>query len=273
VPELPEVETVRRDLERYVLGTTVVGAEVTGTRTVRRQDPVAFIDEVSGHRFEGFSRRGKYLFAQFDGGKRMAVHLRMSGQLLLRGRHDELRVKHTHAVLDLDSGESLHFVDPRTFGELWMTTDSVEELNHIGPDALDELGDVDRLRRRLSGRRSGLKTLLMNQSVLAGIGNIYSDEILFRAGLRLTRTPDSLADPELAQLHVAIGEVLREAVQARGSSLADGQYVDLHGRSGTAQRQHRVYARGTQPCRRCDRPVDRIKVGGRSSFFCANCQS
>jgi len=272
VPELPEVETVRRDLQEHIVGATIVSAAVHGHRTVRRQKPDQFISAVSGRKLISTSRRGKYLFIEMDDGNRLAVHLRMSGQLLLRSNHHFDRIKHTHAILDLDSGASLHFVDPRTFGELWVSTASIPELDHVGPDALDELGTVIDLRRRLGTRRSGLKAILMNQAVLSGIGNIYSDEILFQARLRLTRTPESLNRPALARLHQAINNVLTEAVERRGSSLSDEQYVDLFGKVGTAQASHCVYAREGSPCVVCERKIERVKFAGRSSFYCRNCQ-
>ncbi len=272
MPELPEVETIRRDLEHEVAGKTIVSVRVDGTRTVRRQDPEKFTEAVAGKRVQRFRRHGKFLFMDLDDGAVVALHLRMSGQLLWTPDASSPVVKHTHARIEFDNGEELRFVDPRTFGELWRTTRTAPELAHLGPDALNDVAGPAELGKRLSGRRSGLKTLLLNQAVIAGIGNIYSDEILFRARLRQTRTPDSLSKPALSRLWEAVTDVLREAVERRGSTLADQQYVDLYGRVGTAQREHDVYAREGQPCVVCERPIERIQIAGRSSFFCRKCQ-
>ena len=178
------------------------------------------------------------------------------------------RVKHTHVVLAFDDdGPQLRFVDPRTFGELFVA----ERCPWDGaPDALGI--SVDDLRRVLAGRSTGLKVLLMDQRRIAGVGNIYSDEALWRAGLRGDRPAGSLRLPLVRRLHEALAQVLVEAVQHRGSSLADAQYRDLFGQVGGFASRHAVYAREGQPCLRCGRAITRRKVAGRSHFSCSRCQ-
>jgi formamidopyrimidine-DNA glycosylase len=277
VPELPEVETVRRDLEREVVGRWFATVTVTGRRTVRRQDPAELVGRVGGVHVVRAGRRGKYLELGLDSGDRLVVHLRMSGQLRLHGP-DDPQAPHTHAVLGLDDGREVRFVDPRTFGELFVVAPDDEavlapSLATIGPDPFADTITARSFAALLARRRQPLKGFLMDSRNLAGIGNIYSDEILFAAGLRHDRPADSLDGRERGRLLRATGEVLAAAVEARGSSLADAQYVDLYGRTGTYQLQHRVYAREGQPCVRCGRPVVRARFQQRSTFSCSRCQA
>jgi formamidopyrimidine-DNA glycosylase len=180
--------------------------------------------------------------------------------------------RHTHAVLGLSDGRELRFVDPRTFGELFVADSPVAALAHLGPDPLSDGWSAAVLGRALAGRKGRLKLLLMDQRFVAGIGNIYSDEALFEAGLRFDRPAGTLASDEVARLHRAVRSTLREAVALRGSSLRDAQYVDLFGAPGEYQSRHRVYGREGEPCPRCGGPVRRISLGGRSTFLCEACQ-
>ena len=272
MPELPEVEVVRRGLEREVAGRTVTAVAVTGARTVRRQAPGALVDRLRGATLGPAGRIGKFLLVPLDGGAdTLVIHLRMSGQLLLTAPEWPL-ARHTHAVLRLSDGRELRFVDPRTFGELFVAPSPVAALAHLGPDPLSAGWSAAVLRRGLAGRRGRLKLLLMDQGFVAGIGNIYSDEALFEARLRFDRPAGSLSGEEVARLHRAVRKTLREAVDQRGSSLRDAQYVDLFGEPGDYQARHRVYGREGQPCLRCGAPVRRISLGGRSTFLCETCQ-
>ena len=276
MPELPEVETIRRGLEREVVGKRVKTAQVTGTRTIRRQTKKQFIAKLEGRKIMGIDRRGKYLLLKLDTGDILVIHLRMSGQLL-RAQAKDAVVKHTHVVLTFTQGGQLRFVDPRTFGELFITTPDdltkdVTELADLGMDPVDEPVSWVKFREQLLRRPTKLKTLLMDQSFLAGIGNIYSDEILWEAGLRHDRTPQTLSTMEIRRLYRAIVEVLHEAVKHRGSTLPDEGYVDLHGKPGEFQLLHQAYNRDGQACRRCRTPIVREKVGQRSTFYCPNCQ-
>ena len=276
MPELPEVETIRRGLEREVVGKRIKTVEVHGTRTVRRQTKKQLISRLEGVKITGVDRRGKYLVLKLDSAELLVIHLRMSGQLLRATPKDPV-IKHTHVVISFTQGGQLRFVDPRTFGEVFVTvkdelTSAIPELADLGMDPLDEPISWVTFGQRLLARTTKLKQLLMDQSFIAGIGNIYSDEILWEAGLRHDRTPQTLSSMEVRRLYRAVVEVLHEAVKHRGSTLGDQQYVDLHGKPGEYQTMHQVYDREGQACRRCRAVITKAKVAGRSSYFCPACQ-
>jgi len=287
MPELPEVETLRRDLEKEVIGKRIKAVEVTGARAVRRHKVTAdFVGRLEGRKITGIQRRGKYLVVALEpapapSGEKLSdvlvVHLGMSGQLLRAKSAKEALAKHTHVVITFSQGGQLRFVDPRTFGELFVTAaDEVEkvvpELAHLGFDPIDDVMSWNRFSDLLHAKRTKLKPLLMDQQFLAGIGNIYADEILWGAGLRYDRLSDSLSSQEARRLYRSIVETLQEAIKHRGSSLADEQYRDLFGEVGDFQNQHKVYDREGQPCRRCRSPIARVKLSGRSTFLCEQCQ-
>ena len=252
------------------MGAQVLSVVVTGARTVRRQDPGELVARLAGARLTAAGRAGKYLLVALDGGPdTLVVHLRMSGQLILTAP-EAPRPAHTHAVIHLADGRELRFVDPRTFGELFV---SREPPGPMGADPSDPGWRPTDLAGVVAGRQARLKSLLMDQRRLAGLGNIYSDEALFAAGLRFDRPAGSLGHREVARLHGAIVETLAAAVTHRGSTLGDGGYVDLHGRPGAHQDHHRVYAREGRPCLRCGRTVVRLRLGNRSTFLCPSCQS
>ena len=283
MPELPEVETIRRDLEKEIVGKRISSVEATGTRTIRRhRNRPQFIAKLEGHRITKVDRRGKYLLLLLDSGDVLVVHLGMSGQLLLDSTGKEPRPKHTHVAMRFDLGRNKHaevrFVDPRTFGEMFVTTPEsleadVPELGHLGFDPLTGVMSWVHFGELLRTKRRKLKDLLMDQKFLAGIGNIYSDEILWEAGLRYDRTSDSLSSQEVRRLYRAMHDVLQEAIKHRGSSLADEQYRDLFGEVGEFASKHQVFAREGQRCRRCRHAITRIKYGGRSHFLCEQCQT
>jgi formamidopyrimidine-DNA glycosylase len=278
MPELPEVEVMRRDLEHEVAGKKIKTVEVRGLRSIRRHaNKKEFIAALEGHRIKSVRRRGKYLVLKLDGDTALVVHLGMSGRLLREKSAKTPYPKHTHVVLTFSEGGQLRFVDPRTFGEMFVTDydaidNEVSELAHLGVDPLDEAMSWHSFGRTIIAKHVKLKTLLMDQKFVAGIGNIYSDEILFAAGLRWDRSSDSLSDQEIRRLSRAIVETLQDAVKYRGSSLADEQYVDLFGKPGEFQHHHQVYDREGKQCPRCRRPLVRARYGNRSTFFCASCQ-
>jgi formamidopyrimidine-DNA glycosylase len=277
MPELPEVEVVRRDLEREIVGKRIKGVEVDGMRTVRRHhNRKQFIARLEGKKITGVERRGKYLLARLEGGDVLVIHLGMSGQLLRAKTARETRAKHTHVIITFSQGGQLRFIDPRTFGEMFVTEadalNKVSELNHLGIDPLENAMSWEQFGQLISQRHAKLKPLLMDQKFLAGIGNIYSDEILWGAGLRWDRMSDSLSSQEVRRLYRAMVEILQDAVKYRGSSLADEQYVDLFGKPGDYQHHHKVYARDGETCRRCRHVIRRERVGGRSTFYCEACQ-
>ncbi|HWE54748.1 MAG TPA: bifunctional DNA-formamidopyrimidine glycosylase/DNA-(apurinic or apyrimidinic site) lyase [Acidimicrobiales bacterium] len=274
MPELAEVETIRRDVEAEYAGRRITRVTATGPRSVRRHpDPAQFEARIQGRVLTGTARWGKYLVLDLDNGDAVVAHMGMSGQLLRTGA-DEPVQKHTHVRLQFDTGPDLRFVDPRTFGQMWVTTPAggrIPELSHLGFDPLADPDAEARLRKVLA-RPTRLKPLLMDQSRVAGIGNMYADEILHAARLRPDRAAASLSAPETGRLYRSMVAVLDDAVRHRGSSLADEQYRDLFGRIGRYQEHHRVYAREGAPCLRCGTAITRVKANGRSSFFCPGCQ-
>jgi len=278
VPELPEVETIRRDLEKEAVGRRIKTVEVKGKRSVRRHKTgTEFRARLEGRRISSVRRAGKYLLVGMDDTDVLVVHLGMSGQLLRAKSPKDPLARHTHVVITFTQGGQLRFVDPRTFGEMFVTTPAelgteVPELAHLGFDPIEDVMSWAQFGVMLANRHSALKALLMDQKFVAGIGNIYADEILFAAGLRYDRPSDSLSAQEVRRLYRAMVETLIEAVKFRGSSLADQQYRDLYGETGSYQGEHQVYDREGQPCRRCRATVVRVRSGGRSTFLCEHCQ-
>ena len=277
MPELPEVEVLRRDLERDITGRHIKTVEVETPRLVRRhKDKKEFIDRLEGKKVVGVDRRGKYLLCRLDGGEVLVIHLGMSGQLRRAKTAREAKMKHTHVIIGFQQGGQLRFIDPRTFGEMFVAEtdaiDKIKELSHLGIDPYDHPISWDEFGALVVSRKAKLKPLLMDQKFIAGIGNMYSDEILWGAGLRWDRTSDSLQAQEIRRLYRSLIEVLQEAVKFRGSTLSDGQYVDLFGQPGEYQTYHNAYDREGKPCPRCRQPLVRERVASRSTYFCASCQ-
>jgi len=277
MPELPEVEVLRRDLEKEIVGKKIKTVEVAGLRSIRRhKQKKDFIGALEGHKFVSVARRGKYLVLRLDGPEALIVHLGMSGQLLKAKSARDKAPKHTHVVITFTQGGLMRFVDPRTFGEMFITSydelEQVEELAHLGLDPLETALSWELFGRMLAEHKMRLKALLMDQKFIAGIGNIYSDEILFQAGLRWDRMSDSLSQQEVRRLYRAIVEILQDAVKYRGSSLSDEQYRDLFGQLGDYQHHHQVYDREGLACVRCRRVLVRARFSNRSTFFCEACQ-
>ena len=280
MPELPEVETVRRGIERLVVGRRFEHVEVGRERTVRRTSARAVIDGLTGASLVGMERRGKYLIGRLDTGDGLMVHLRMSGQLLVAPA-DVARPLHTHVAARLSGpgpAVELRFVDPRTFGEVVVFDPArveieVPELARLGVDPIADGLDRATLARLLRGRHRQLKALLLDQHVIAGLGNIYTDEVLHRARLHPFRLASSLGPARVAALHEAITTVLRSAIDAGGSTLSDAQYVDIAGATGSYQDDHSVYGRAGLPCPTCSTGTIRhLTAAGRSTFVCVRCQ-
>lgn len=277
MPELPEVETVRRGLERFVVGRRVQRVEVGRERTVRRTSREAVIAGLTDTTILAANRRGKYLLLPLDSGDEVMIHLRMSGQLLVAAAGAP-RPSHTHVVLHLDDGNELWFVDPRTFGEVVVfdpTHVDVElpDVARLGPDPIADEITLRQLRGMLRSRRRLLKPLLLDQHVIAGIGNIYADEILHAARLRPDRMSDELSPAAERRLHESIHLVLAAAIDAGGSSLGDNQYVDLFGAGGSYQDVHAVYGRTGERCRTCGVGWIRRTISAqRSTHYCPRCQ-
>jgi formamidopyrimidine-DNA glycosylase len=276
MPELPEVETIRRELDREVVGKRVKTTEVKGLRSIRRHtNKKQLTSRLDGTKITGVERRGKNLIMKLDSGDLLVVHLGMSGQLLRLTSKDPVD-KHDHVIITFTQAGQLRFRDPRTFGEMFVTDPEemagMPELSNLGPDLVDSPIAWTDFARMLLQRKTKLKALLMDQTFVAGIGNIYSDEILYQAGLRYDRTPDTLSTQEIRRLYRAIVETLHDAIKHRGSSLSDEQYVDLKGRPGGYQEFHQVYDREGQACRRCRTTIVRSKFQQRSTYYCEQCQ-
>jgi formamidopyrimidine-DNA glycosylase len=249
--ELPEVEVVRRDLEKEMVGKRFKEVEVrphrNAMRIIRRHARrKEFSDRLAGKKVTKVDRKGKYVLMYLEGGDVLVTHFGMSGQFI-RGTKRQSLPTHTHVVFDLVQGGDLRYVDPRTFGELFVTsTDElgkIHELDHIAIDPLEDTFTWQEFSGELARRATKLKPLLMDQKFVSGLGNIYSDEVLFAAGLRHDRMSDSLSSQEVRRLYRAMREILQDAVRFRGTTLGDEAYVDLFGKPGVFQAELKVYGR------------------------------
>jgi formamidopyrimidine-DNA glycosylase len=262
VPELPEVETVARSLAPWLVGRRVVRAEFRCLR-VLRGEPDTASRLLGGRRVTGIRRRGKNILIDLDRGMCFAVHLGMTGKLLM----NEAPGKHTHAILTLDRGVLL-YDDSRQFGRLEVCRGMPPRLEHLGPEPLEV--SAAEFTSALRKRKTKLKALLLDQTFVRGLGNIYADEALFRAGIHPLAVASRLSKPRAARLHAAIQQVLAEAIENRGSSISD--YVDSEGRAGTFQQLHRVYQRQGEACLVCGTRIRRIEVAQRGTHYCPKCQ-
>ena len=274
MPELPEVETVARDLRRHLLpdggghGPVIAGARVAWDRTLRDGDPAAFAAGVTGRRIEGVGRRGKQVVIDLDGGAWLTVHLKMTGQLFVVPA-GLLVDPYERAALVLDDGREVRFRDVRKFGRIGLYGADDDPFDDLGPEPLDPRFTLRAWRARLHGRRARLKTLLVDQSFVAGIGNIYADEALWRSRLHPLRSAASLRPRDERVLYRHVLDILGEAVERRGSSIDD--YTAPDG-DGEMQERLDVYQRTGLPCPRCGRPIRRIVIGIRATHFCSFCQ-
>jgi formamidopyrimidine-DNA glycosylase len=273
MPELPEVETVRRTLQPKLIGLTITGVHLYLPKIVRTPGPEEFKKIIINKKILRIERRGKYLLLCLSGGYTLAVHLRMTGRLVYVAG-DLAPTKHTHINLQLDNGHRLVFADMRQFGGMWLVPtaalDSLSGYKDLGVEPLDECFTRDFLKKELCQRRTRIKSLLLNQTFIAGLGNIYADEVLHRAGINPERQAETLKPRETARLHHAIIDVLMEAIDNRGTTVRD--YIDGNGLAGTYQELLRVYQREGKPCLHCGQVITRKKVGGRSTYYCSACQ-
>ena len=273
MPELPEVETVARDLRRHLLPDggrppAIVGARVTWPRTLRDADPAAFEAGIAGRRIEGIGRRGKQLVVTLSGGAFLTIHLKMTGQLFVvpSGTSPDPYVR---LVLALDDGREVRFRDIRKFGRVGLYAGAEDPFREVGPEPLDASFTLGAFRSRIRGRRARLKPLLVDQAFLAGVGNIYADEALWRSRLHPLRSAASLRPAHERALYTNLREILAEAVERRGSSIDD--YTAPDG-DGAMQERLDVYQRTGRPCPRCGHPIRRVVLGIRSTHFCSFCQ-
>ncbi len=281
MPELPEVEVVRRGLDTFLAGQTIAEVDLLHERVARRHrgGPVDIASRLNGTRVLHASRRGKYLWLALDSDDAIVLHLGMSGQLLVE-RSDVPEQTHLRARIRFVDGErELRFVDQRTFGGLAVEMLVPDDrggrvpvsVAHIARDPLDPCFDADAFVRDIRARRTGIKRALLDQTLASGIGNIYADEALWRARLHFARPTQTLTRPEVRRVLQAAGEVMTHALGQGGTSF-DALYVDVDGNSGYFERSLEVYGREDEPCSRCGTPIRRDRFMNRSSFTCPRCQ-
>jgi len=277
MPELPEVESLRRILAKSALGKTIVSAVINETR-LRRTVDSRFAEVIAGRTIEALERRAKYLIFDLSGAQSLIVHFGMSGSLTYRaaafdrGRFDS---KHDHIFLRLDDGAALVYNDPRRFGLMKIVARDelidLPEFKGIGPEPMGGGFTVDYLAAKSRGRITAIKNLIMDQRIVAGIGNIYASEILFRAQVRPTRRARRTNRSEIERIVSATTAILKSAIGSRGTTFRS--YFDSRGRPGEFSRQLRVYGREGEPCYTCSTPIKNVSVGQRASFYCPRCQT
>ena len=282
MPELPEVETVRRGLDRLTTNRLIEGGEVLLPRTLAYPDNIEqFWQGIEENAIASWQRRGKYLLAELKNDSSesagwLGVHLRMTGQLLWVQQDSPLQ-KHTRIRLFFPENQELRFVDTRTFGKFWYVPPNIAVesvitgLQKLGPEPFAKSFSLEYFSERLQNRRRNIKTLLLDQAIVAGIGNIYADEALFKSGIKPDTLAANLTDKQIKRLHASIIDVLQTSIEKGGTTFSD--FLNLLGVSGNYGDAALVYGRKEQPCRVCGTPIEKIKLNGRSSHFCPNCQS
>jgi len=266
MPELPEVETIKRDLESIIVGKKIKDVEVKRAKIIKELSVENFIKRVQNQEIKGISRRGKMLILKFSN-QYLVVHLRMTGQIIYGDKQQESKV-----AFRLSDGKYLNFLDRRVMGEIRLINNWQELpfIQKMGPEPLEKEFSLEKFQEILRGKKAQIKPLLMDQSFIAGIGNLYAAEILFRAKVSPLCPADSLNSAEVREIYLAIKEVLREGIKYRGSSV--NTYRDAYGKKGSfAQRLH-VYNRAGQPCFKCGTLIKKIDLGGRGTYFCPTCQ-
>jgi formamidopyrimidine-DNA glycosylase len=273
MPELPEVETVRRRLAPLVEGRRFDEVEITDARLTRPHDPVEVARELAGERVTLADRRGKYLILRFESGRALVIHLRMTGSVLHQARSELADDPHRHALVRLDDGTDLLYRDIRRFGT-WLLLEPPEVDAYIdarvGREPLVRAYQAKHLAAELAGRRAPIKAAILDQRTVAGVGNIYADEALWRARIHPLTPAAALDAEEVKALHRGIRQALQLGLRRQGSTLRDYRLPD--GGSGSAQHEFKVYGRGGEPCERCGTPIDKIRVAGRGTWYCPTCQ-
>jgi formamidopyrimidine-DNA glycosylase len=275
MPELPEVETLRRQLAPKLVGRTIVRVEVLDSLWCAPRPPAELEGELRGRRVEGLERRGKYLIAALEPNRFLVIHLRMTGNLLwVKAGEDAPGRRHLRLRLALDSGERLLFVDMRRFGTgiVLEGRDALERYlgERLGPEPLDPAFTAEVLRQQALGRRAPVKAFLLDQGRIAGIGNIYADEALFRARIHPLRRAGRLRRPELERLREGIVAALGAGIEASGASI--DRYRHLNGESGEMQERFLVHLREGEPCPRCGTTIVKLRAAGRGTYVCPRCQ-
>jgi formamidopyrimidine-DNA glycosylase len=266
MPELPEVETIKNELLPHVIGRTIKSVDVFWDRMVKQLPVEEFKKQVVGQKITALLRRGKYLFFHLSGGFILVMHMKMTGSLVMNPEN----TKYARAIFHLDNGKAMYFHDPRKFGKMWLEKDTKAVINQLGPEPLDEDFTPATLEKILSKRTAPVKPVLLDQSIIAGIGNMYADESLFAARIHPEKPANKLTKAEINRLHGAIQAVLLKALKNKGASIRN--YIRPDGAPGTAHDEFSV-AHGTgKNCPRCGTPIKRIVVRGRGTYLCPKCQ-
>ncbi|MBN1659587.1 MAG: bifunctional DNA-formamidopyrimidine glycosylase/DNA-(apurinic or apyrimidinic site) lyase [Anaerolineae bacterium] len=270
MPEMPEVETFARDLREPLVGRTFTGVSIYWARNIAYPALGEFETQIVGRRVEAVGRRGKYLVLTLDRGY-LLIHLKMTGGLRVLPIEEPVD-PHVRVSFDLDNGRQLRFRDPRKFGRIYLV-DAIEQVTgDLGPEPLADDLTLDLFCALLNRRKGRLKSLLLNQEFVTGLGNIYANEALFAARLHPERRANTLTPQEQADLYHAIRQVLAQAVAAGGTTLRDGGYTDADGETGHFQVDLAVHDRAGKPCRVCSTTIERLVIGARSAYFCPECQ-
>jgi formamidopyrimidine-DNA glycosylase len=273
MPELPEVETVRRRLAPVLEGRQLADVAIADARLTRPADPAEVAAELLGERVASVDRRGKYLIVRFESGRALVVHLRMTGSFLHGARGDLPDDPHRRAVVSLDDGSDVAYRDVRRFGTWLLVEPGALDAYidaRVGREPLDAAYRPRHLAERLAGRRAPVKAVLLDQRAVAGVGNIYADEALWRARIHPLTQASTLDDDQVKALHRGVRDALRAGLRRQGSTLRD--YRLPNGDAGGAQHEFKVYGRGGEPCDRCGTPIDKIRVAGRGTWYCPVCQ-
>jgi formamidopyrimidine-DNA glycosylase len=267
MPELPEVETIKRELEKAVLGKKITKVSVINPKVIKEPSVEKFKKELEGATIKSILRKAKLLIFELSNNKFLAIHLKMSGQLIYPGKNTKL----TRVIFNLSDGKTLDFNDGRLFAELRVVSDwqKLKFIQSLGPEPFDL--SLDKFQEMLGAKKSKIKPLLLDQTFVAGVGNIYANEALFRAKIHPARPANSLSPKEKALLFKELKDTLKEAIAAKGSSV--DQYVQLSGQEGGYAKYHKVYDRDKKPCLRCKTLIQRISLGGRGTYFCSHCQA
>jgi len=263
---LPEVETIKNEITPHVLGKEIKGIELFWERMVKEPAAEEFRARVTGQTITKVTRLGKYLFFHLSSGERLIMHMKMTGSLLVNPSDRQ----YTRAIIHLDNGTEIHFRDPRKFGVMWLSSDESDVRKKLGPEPLDVNFTREILEKILDKRTAPIKPVLLDQKLMAGIGNMYADESLFEAKLHPERPAGSLSREETGRLHRAIRKVLRKALASGGASVRN--YIRPDGNPGTAHDEFSVAHGVGKNCPRCGTPIKRIVVRGRGTYFCPHCQ-
>jgi len=274
MPELPEVETIRQDMIKKVKGKKIKKVKVKDGRNIKILSPSEFQKKLVGKTIEDIERRGKFLILHLSSNELLIFHLKLTGRLLFFSKEIEKEPDYTRIIFTFTDESKLFFTDMRVFAEVILIPqdeiESIDAIKNMGPEPLSSDFTCEKFKEILRGKKGKIKPLLMDQTVLAGIGNIYSQEALYRAGIHPERPVSKLSEKEIELLYQALVEVLKEAIKYRGSSV--DAYVDLDGKEGEFVPHLRVYGREGQRCFRCNFPIKKKKIGGRGTYFCSQCQ-